>query len=194
ELAAHGRTSEALAEIRRARELDPLSLIVNVQVGYIDFLARRYDDAISELRAAIQMDPDFFFAHADLGQAYEQKGMYPEAIVELQKAADLTNRGPSEMLWLARAWALAGKKQDALRARAGLEKELDRIPSNCMALLDLALGDRERALKRLGEACSAHLVQPFPGPEFDALRADPGVAALLARCASASSPTLPAHP
>ncbi len=190
ELAAHGRTSEALKEIQRARELDPLSLIVNVQVGYIDFLARRYDAAISELRAAIQMDPHFFFAHADLGQAYEQKGMYRDAIAELQTAADLTNHGPSEMLWLARAWALAGNKEKALRARTALEKEFEhgRIPASCMALLDLAVGDRERAVQRLGVACSAHVAQPFPGPEFDALRTDPSIASLLAGCASATSP------
>ncbi len=196
ELAAHGRTSQALEQIQRARELDPLSLIVNVQVGYINFLARRYDAAISELRAAIQMDPHFFFAHADLGQAYEQKGMYREAIAELQTAADLTNHGPGEMLWLARAWALGGNKEKALRARAALEKEFEhgRIPASCMALLDLALGDRERAVQRLGVASSAHVAQPFPGPEFDALRADRGIALLLARCASASSPTLRAGP
>lgn len=191
ELAAHGRTSEALEQIRRARELDPLSLIVNVQVGYIDFLARRYDEAISQFRAAIQMDPHFFFAHADLGQAYEQKGMYPEAIAELQKAADLTNQGPGEMLWLARAWAVTGKREEALRARARLEKDFaqGRIPASCMALLDLALGDRERAVRRLEAACSAHVPQPLSGPEFDPLQADPGIAALLARCAP--TPTAP---
>ncbi len=190
ELAAHGRTSEALEQIQRARQLDPLSLIVNVQVGYIDFLARRYYAAISELRAAIQMDPHFFFAHADLGQAYEQKGMYREAIAELQTAADLTNHGPIEMLWLARAWALGGNKEKALRARPALEKEFEhgRIPAGCMALLDLALGDRERAVQRLGAACSAHVAQPFPGPEFDALRADRGIAVLLAGCAPTAPP------
>jgi len=189
ELAAHGRTSEALEEIRRARELDPLSLIVNVQVGYIDFLARRYDEAISEFRSAIQMDPDFFFAHADLGQAYEQKGMYPQALAELQKAADLTNQGPSERLWLARAWALSGNREQALRARAALEKEFEqgRIPASSMALLDFAVGDRGRAVQRLQAACSAHLPQPLSGPQFDSLRADPAIAALLARCAPAPS-------
>lgn len=195
ELAAHGQTSEASKEIQRARELDPLSLIVNVQVGYIDFLARRYDAAISELRAAIQMDPHFFFAHADLGQAYEQKGMYREAVAELQIAADLTNQGPGEMLWLARAWALAGNKEKALHARAALETEFEqgRIPASCMALLDLALGDRERAVQRFGAACSAHVAQPFPGPEFDALRADRGIAVLLANCTRADSPILRAR-
>ncbi|MGH9652725.1 MAG: tetratricopeptide repeat protein [Bryobacteraceae bacterium] len=190
ELAAHGRTREALEQIRRAQELDPLSLIVNVQVGYILFLARRYDDAIAQFRAALQMNPQFFFAHADLGQAYEQKRMYPEAISELQKAADLTNHGPGEMMWLARAWALGGKREEALRARAALEKDFaqGRIPASCMALLDLALGDRERAVWRLEAACSAHVPQPLSGPEFDPLRADPRIDALLTRCAPTRTP------
>lgn len=130
------------------------------------------------------MDPHFFFAHADLGQVYEQKGMYLEAIAQLQKAADLTNYGPSETMWLARAWALAGKRKEALRARAALEKAFEQglVPASCMALLDLAVGDRERAVQRLQAAGAAHTTQPLSAPEFDPLRADPEISALLARC------------
>lgn len=183
-LAAHGRFTEALAEIQHARRLDPLSLIINVQVGYIDYQARLYDDAISELRAAIQMDPQFFFAHADLGQAYTQKGLYVEALAELQKAADLSNGDPGEILWLARAEALAGQRRQALRTSRSLEEAFQegRVPANCMALLDLALGAPDRAVHRLQDACSAHKIGPIAGPEFDPLRTDPRTAAVMEGC------------
>jgi len=183
-LAAHGRTGEALVEIRRARDLDPLSLTVNVQVGYILFLARRYDEAIAQLRAAIDMDPYFWMAHADLGHAYEQKRMYPEAIQELQKSVDLT-QSAVQTLWLAHAWALAGRKMEARHVRPTLEEafaqgHLDATP---MALLDAALGEPDHALARLRSACSAHTrITISPTPILDPLRADPRIAAVLARC------------
>ena len=77
-----GRHSEAIAESERARELDPLSTIINTWVGSRYFFARQYDRAIQEYRNALEMDPDFVPAHMVLGQAYEQKGMLPEAIAE----------------------------------------------------------------------------------------------------------------
>lgn len=184
-LAVHGRIEEALAEIRRAREFDPLSLVVNVQAGYILFLARRYDDAIAQLRMAADMDPAFGMAHSDLGHAYEQKRMYPEAVAELQKAADLANRAPTQMMWLAHALALAGRKTEARRLRSTLEQPLAEgaLEAPSMAVLDLALGEPDRALARLKSACAANLVEPLsPTPVFDPLRADARIAAVLARC------------
>jgi TolB-like protein/Tfp pilus assembly protein PilF len=183
-LATHGRTEEALVEIRRAREFDPLSLTVNVQVGYILFMARRYDEAITQLRAAIDMDPYFWMAHADLGHAYEQKRMYPDAIRELQKSVDLT-QSPDQRLWLAHAWALAGHQAEARQARAGLEESFEqgRLDTAQMALLDMALGERDRALARFQSACAAHKLGALsPTPLYDPFRADPRMAAMLAGC------------
>jgi tetratricopeptide (TPR) repeat protein len=183
-LAAHGGTAEALVEIRRARDLDPMSLPVNVQVGYILFLARRYDESIAQLRATVDMDPYFWMAHADLGHAYEQKRMYPEAIRELQKSVDLT-QSASQALWLAHAWALAGRKAEARRVRSTLEQSFAQghIEAPLMALLDTALGEPDRALARLRSACSAHSrIVLSPTPILDPLRADPRIVAVLAHC------------
>jgi TolB-like protein/Flp pilus assembly protein TadD len=184
-LAAHGRTDEALAEIRRARELDPLSLTVNVQVGYILFLARRYDEAIVQLRAASEMDPYFWMAHAVLGHAYQQKRMYKEATQELQKAADLTSPLPAHRMWLALGWALAGRSTEARDVRADMEVAFARgdIGAPAMALLDIALGERDHALARVQTACAAHNLSPLsPSPVFDPLRSDSEIAAMLAAC------------
>ena len=192
-LAAHGRMDEAMAEIRRAQQLDPLSLTVNVQVGYVLFLARRYDDAIAQLRSTIEMDPYFWMAHAVLGHAYEQKRMYPEAIRELGTAANLTNRGAGQMVWLAHAWALAGRYAEARRARAGLEQAFahEQVGAAPMAALDLAVGEPDRAVSRFQSACAGKTPPPSlgPSPVLDPLRSDPRIAAVLAACA-ATGPNL----
>lgn len=184
-LAARGHIEEALSEIRRARELDPLSLIVNVQVGYLLFLARRYDEAIAQLRSVIDMDAGFFMAHSALGHVYEQKRMYAEAVAELERAADLSNRTPSTMMWLAHAWALAGRKTEARRLRDDLEKPYRQgaLEARSMALLDLALGEPDRGLERIQKACAAKRAEPLSRtPLFDPLRSDARFAALFAHC------------
>ena len=79
-----GRHAEAIAESQRARELDPLSNIINAWVSSRYFFARRYDKAIKEGRNAVEVDPDFAPAHLVLGDAYEQKGMLKEAVTEFE--------------------------------------------------------------------------------------------------------------
>ncbi|PYS56670.1 MAG: hypothetical protein DMF76_24310 [Acidobacteria bacterium] len=81
-LSAMGRNDEALAEIRRAEALDPVSLITDTNEGWILFCARQYDQAINKLQATIEMDPNFANAHYKLALVYEIKGMYKEAVEE----------------------------------------------------------------------------------------------------------------
>src|SRR6185312_11579357 len=85
-----GRHTEAIAESERARELDPLSNIINTWVGSRYFFARQYDKAIEQYRNALEMDPSFVPVHLVLGQAYQQKGMLEEAIAELERAVHLS--------------------------------------------------------------------------------------------------------
>jgi TolB-like protein/DNA-binding winged helix-turn-helix (wHTH) protein len=85
-LTARGRHDEALSEIGRAHELDPLSVPINTDIGFELYYARRYEEAISHLRSVLQTSPKFPLAHLWLGRAYEQKGMYPEAITEFEQA------------------------------------------------------------------------------------------------------------
>ena len=95
-LSAMGRFDEALAEIRHAQELDPLSLSKITGEGEILRYARRYDQAIEQDQKALEMDPNSGFAHWTLGNAYVNKGMYEEAIAEYQKSIPLSGDSPDE--------------------------------------------------------------------------------------------------
>ena len=80
-----GRFKEAIAEDKRAVELDPLSLIINRDLGVAFYEARQYDQAIEQSRKTLEMDPNFLAAHRSLGWAYVQKSMYKEGIAEFEK-------------------------------------------------------------------------------------------------------------
>ena len=79
-----GQNTEAIAEMKEAQNLDPLSSIINADLSELFVIARLYDEAIQQSRQTIKMDPNFGFAHNQLGQAYIEKGMYEDAIGELQ--------------------------------------------------------------------------------------------------------------
>ena len=89
-LAAMGRFEESMAEIKRAQELDPLSPIINVMVGYMAFLKRDYDVTVEQCRKASDIEPNFFWIYMGIGWAYEEQGMYEKSIPEFQRAVELT--------------------------------------------------------------------------------------------------------
>ncbi len=89
-LTALGRNGEAVAEIKKAESLDPLSLIISADLAEELLIAHRYDEAITQSRKTMDLDPRFAVAHYELGQAFVQKHMYNEAIAELQKAIELS--------------------------------------------------------------------------------------------------------
>ena len=89
---AMGRLDEAIAERRRALEVEPLSLIMSASLGRALYVARKNDQAMEELRKTLDMDPSFVEAHLYLGWVYEQKGMFPEAIAELRAGIERFRR------------------------------------------------------------------------------------------------------
>ena len=80
-----GRVDDALVQIRKAQELDPLSDVIATDLGKELFFARRYDEAIAELRRAVEVDPNFTSAHNWISDSLLEKGDYPAAIAELEK-------------------------------------------------------------------------------------------------------------
>jgi len=77
-----GREQEALAEINRAHQLDPLSLLISARIGNVHMWARRYDEAIVVCKKMANENPTFAEAHSCLASAYWAKRMYPEVIKE----------------------------------------------------------------------------------------------------------------
>ena len=71
--------------MQRAQELDPLSLIINAEIGVNYYFAGQYDRSIEQLRKTIEMDPNFYFAHYNLGIAYELKGDFRGALSECEE-------------------------------------------------------------------------------------------------------------
>src|SRR5207245_7081390 len=111
-LSALGRFNDAIAEGKRAVELDPLSLVINADLGVDYYYARRHDEAIAQLRKTLEMDPGYYFAYVTLGQALEMKGARDSAIAEYQKARAL-NDDPLVLALLAHAYGFSGNKVEA---------------------------------------------------------------------------------
>ena len=107
-----GRMDEALAELKRARSLDPLSLVLNTNLGFISYLTGQYDLAIEQLEQAIELEPGFFKAHLVLGLVYERKLMYREALAEFETARHI-NENSWTLAGLGHAFASFGKREEA---------------------------------------------------------------------------------
>src|SRR5579862_6220663 len=114
-LASLGRNDEAVAEVKKAASLDPLSLIISSDLAEELLIAHRIDEATEQARKTINMDSFFAPAHYVLGQALVQKHMYQEAIAELQKAVELSQGSTAFTANLAYAYAVSSKRNEAIR-------------------------------------------------------------------------------
>jgi tetratricopeptide (TPR) repeat protein len=180
-----GRLDEALDEIRRARDLDPLSLAINANVGFILAVARQYDQAIEQLGKTLEMEPNFALAHSRLGQTYLLSGRLGDAVPELKKAVALTG-SPRAMAEVGLAYSLAGNRSEALNLLGQLKEQSKQrhVSSFNMALIYGGLGDKERALEYLDKAQeerSPSLNMLILSPAFTTLRGDPRFSAMIRR-------------
>jgi len=189
-LLALGRFDEAIAEGKRAIELDPFSPIMNADLGQDLFVARRYDEAIAQLRKTLEIDPTFYYAHYNLGIALQLKGDLPAAIAEYTKAQQLSDDLFVPVL-LASARAQSGDKDTAVRLLAELEElsQHRHVPSYWRAFLYLSLGNRDEAVRWLERAVADHDTPTVTlikvDPTLDLLRGDPRFEALVQKVVGA---------
>jgi DNA-binding winged helix-turn-helix (wHTH) protein/TolB-like protein len=184
-LAALGHNPEALNEVLRAEELDPLSSIVNTHVGRVNYFGRRYDRAIEAYRKVIDLDPGFERAHMRLGMVYAAQRDFDSAMRELQAAQRLSVPDSSYLDGvLGYAEGFSGNKAGA---RDLLEQLTDRsrrpnVPAFSIALIYIGLGDHDSAfqwLERAYEKHSTYMVYVKTDPLLDPVRSDPRFAQLL---------------
>jgi TolB-like protein/Tfp pilus assembly protein PilF len=186
DLVALARFDEAIAEVKRAIELDPLSLVINTDLGTTYYRARRYDEAIEQLRKTLEMDPGFYYARWNLGSALAAKGDLDAAIGEYQQARALSDN-PLMLGLLAHAYGFSGNKAEAMKILdqlAALSKQRY-VSAYTFALVYLGLGDKEEALRwlaksyqdRAGDALRYIRVEPL----LDPLRGDPRFEELVAK-------------
>jgi TolB-like protein/DNA-binding winged helix-turn-helix (wHTH) protein/Tfp pilus assembly protein PilF len=179
-----GRYDEAIAEMKKAENLDPLSLIINADMAELLVLAHSYDESIRQSRKTIEMDPNFALAHHQLGQAYLQKHMYDEAVAEMQTAVRLSGGSPTSVANLARAYVASGKRSEAVKLLSDLKKRSIPGYSNAaeIAMIYASLGDADQAMNWLDKGYEERF---NPGvllrPGFDPLRSDSRFQNLLRR-------------
>jgi TolB-like protein/Tfp pilus assembly protein PilF len=185
-LLSSGRLGEALAESKRALELDVLSPIMNVHLGWHYLYARQYDRALDQLTKTLELDPNYGLAHWYRGLAYQQKGMYTEALRELAKARNLLKHSPIVEADIGHLHAVSGSKTEAESVIAWLKKESARRYVNpfAIALIYVGLGRYDQGFEWLDTAfCerSDMLVYLRVDPRLDSIRPDPRFALLAGR-------------
>jgi len=185
-LAAMGRDEEALRQIGLALELDPLSLVINTNKGWVLYFARRYEHAVEQLLSTIEMDESFLPAHYFLGLVYLQAGQHQDAAICFQKAAAISNNHPAPVTGMVRTMALSGRRKDALKILEEVKASAVRryVAPYYIAVSYLALGNKERTLQwldRAREERSPYMSNLRRDPELDAIRSDPSFVKLLRR-------------
>ena len=163
---------------QRVQELDPFSFLANVAVAEILYLSRNYDEAIKEYGKNLDLDPNDPGVHYFLAWPYEQKGMFENAIALLEKAVMLSDGAPVHLSALGHTYALAGKRDEALKILEQLQDPSAPMPASSfhIALVHIGLGNDDRAFQLLEDAFrerAFHFIYLNADPKFDRLRSDP---------------------
>ena len=185
-LIARGNVEQSIASANRARELDPFSLSISAQRGFLLENARHYGEAIEQLRAVIAMDPNHYQAHWILGHTYAANGQFEQAIEASQKAVELSERAPGALGMLGLAYAVAGRKDEANKILNELLDLNQRRYVTPVALVNIyiGLGNKDQAfvwMEKAFQERSNYLVYLKVFPILDPLRSDPRFADLVRR-------------
>src|SRR6266478_2579792 len=173
-----GRQGEAIARVKNGHELDPLSLIINVAVGWAFYLARRYGEAIEQLRRTIELDPNYPVTYWILGLVLRKTSSYEVAITEGERGVKLSGGSPLMRAALAHTLGTAGRTKEAFQMLDDLTKLAKQkyVAPYFLAGVHIGLGENDRAMEYLEKSYEEHshwLIYLQIDPSMDGLRDNP---------------------
>jgi TolB-like protein/Tfp pilus assembly protein PilF len=177
-----GRKEEAVAEMRRAVNLDPLSAPISNSLGWVLYVIGEYDAGIEQLKLTLTLDPSFSNCHLLLSLAWLEKGEVERALQSVERALELDPENLELPTFHAYVLARAGQKEQALSTLEAA-RERREMPAR-IAIVYAALGDRDAAFEWLERAYQEHretLLNLKLYPWFDPLRSDTRFRVLLER-------------
>jgi tetratricopeptide (TPR) repeat protein len=185
-LTVTGRFDEAVVLRKRAQALDPLSAVVSSDVGLTLYFARKYDETIEQFRTTLASDPSFYGAYIPLGAALLQKQRHDEAIVAFKKAKTFSQNHPIPSAALAYAYAVSGKREEALKIAGDLKKLSAKsyVSPYWIGIIYVGLGDNNAAFEWLEKGIATHdgsMIFLKVEPILDRLRSDGRFIELLAK-------------
>ncbi len=184
-MAFQGRFNEAIVEVQRVLENDPLSLAVSSNIATIHYYARQYDQAIEWSQKTLELNPRHAVAYLMLGAIYEKKGMQQESIAARLKAKELSGEAPETIAMLKRTMAASGwtgywrKELEIAQA----QRTKDYYPAYVIATIYARLGEKENTKRALHEAFAERALMTALkiDPILDEVRADPEIKALIVK-------------
>jgi serine/threonine-protein kinase len=184
-LRTRGRMGEALAEIKRAQELDPLSPILFVNTAFVYFMNGDIDSCMEQAQRLVELDPHFSLAYEPLGRAYIGQRKYTEAIAAFQQDV-ASDRTAYALSYLGYAYAVAGRHSEALALLKELQEKYRRREclGQYIAMVYAGLGDKDQAfawIEKDFQARSGFMDSVVTDPFFDSLHGDPRYDDLLRR-------------
>ena len=181
EIDAHD--ASRFAELRHAQELDPLSLIISVDIGQLLGGARRYEEAAAQLQSTLQMDPNFLLAHLELASIFIYQQKHAEAADHVRKALELAPGSLWAQGLLGVTYALSGQRDKARNTLASIQHSPNaKEAALYVAIIATSLGDKNTAFQWLQIARderSGSLILMKISPYWDPLRSDPRFVSLL---------------
>ncbi len=183
-LTAAGRFDEAEAAMRRATQLDPLSLIASAALGWTRYFAGRYDEALAQLALTRELDADFELVYLWSGWVLEAQGRLPDARRMLEEALSRSGGSGIATAALARTLALAGDTERAIAMLEQLAGSDGYVPAYEIGKAWFAAGRPDTAMAWLERALSesSHsLVFLRVDPQLADVRESPPLAAFIGR-------------
>jgi len=184
DLMPHGRLEEAITEIERALESDPLSLLMQAWLGVMLVLAHKWDRALDQAHLLLQLSPSTFWGHFIFGVTYREKQMFDKAVSALRAAIEVSGGMPGLIGWLGLTLGMNGSAAEArsLLDRLHGKAAQGYVPPSSFAWIHLGLGETDNAFEWLDRAvdeCDQFMMPIKSYSFFDPLRADPRFRALM---------------